>query len=205
MNIDAQIFGDKEFLQSLYGFPRALRRRTIEAIHAAARMYAEGVASNELAGGVLKARSHKLQRSMVIKSSEHSDQIEALVYPKAKYGWMLARGTPKNEVEVRAHPRFVEGAGDVSVISRVFKVRAGRRSRKHSNVVLRRVAIFAKSSVPVKRHIRKMLLARIARPFMGPAYERMKPLIEERLRYALIAAQADAMEGLDVEEHRGTS
>ena len=200
--LEAQIFGDKEFVQSLYGFPRALRRRMIEGIGAAARSYAQAVQSGELSGQVLQRRTGKLQKSMVIKEKETPDLVEAQIYPKAKYGWMLGQGTPKNEVLVRAHPRFLAGAGNVAVMSRVVR-KIGRGRSKTTTIV--RKAQFGESSVVVKAHTRRMILAKVARPFMGPAYERMRPFIEQRLQYAVLQAQQDMMEGLNIDESRGRS
>jgi hypothetical protein len=196
--LDAQLFGDEAFVRSLYGYPKALRRRMLEAVGAAARAYEQAVTSNELSGGVLNFRSSKLRRSMVTKVKETPGKIEAIVYPKKRYGWMLGQGTPKSEVTVRAHLRYVEGAGKASVVSRAYK-----KIGKKTWAVDREMT--AESSVPVKSHPRRMLLAKKARPFMGPAYQRMAPFIEKRLRSAVLDARADMMEGLNIEETRGRS
>lgn len=202
IEFEAQLFGDEEFVKRLYGYPRALRARIAQAVGAAARQFARDVSSSpELNGNPIKSVTGKLRSSMVVKTTDKDDFISAAVWPKAKYGWKLGLGTPKNEVNVRAHPRFYAGAGNISVVSTVMKKTVGRGSRYYRV----RKAIFAKSSIPVKSHVRKMILAKAAKPFMGPTYDRMRSAIEQRIKFAVVQAQQDMLAGQNIEEPRGRS
>lgn len=180
--LDAKVVGDAATIQRLEEYPRILRMRLRQAIDGSARQYQQQVQSVELSGAVLRTRTGKLRSSVVIRYRESPEAMSAAIWPKAKYGWMWGFGTPKNEVLVKPFVRkTLEGT--------TFSLKKSKRAKKGQQ--------FSQGVRFVRGHRRRMIGARVARPFMGPAYERMRTVIEARLKAAVEQARTDAFPGSD--------
>lgn len=176
ITFSSEVVGENSVATRLTSVQGFLRRRLLEGMREAIESYSASVQGQELSGGVLQSRTGTLRSSMFTSVKDRGSSVVAMAYPKAKYGWMLALGTPKNEVMVIP--------GD----------RKGRRSIKSS---LRkgkpvREKYAAQAGAAFKR---RMIKAKIPKPFMGPAYERMRSTIQRRLMASVDRAVAEANGG----------
>ena len=192
ITVSTAVAGDADAVKRMIFFRLAMSKRLRQAVREAGKLYADSMKSHELSGAVLKTDTGNLKKSVVVKVRVKGEEIKGLVYPTARYGWKVGQGTPKSEVTVREHLRTVAGAGSATASWTVTKgKRGGSRYQKHRGYVVTSYSDTRASSVVVKGHVRKMLLAKIAKPFMGPAYVRMRSIIERRLRAAAYMARQD--------------
>jgi hypothetical protein len=193
IEIKAELQGADTSARGFVLYQLALEKRMVEAVRDATKVYQQSVKDTELSGWVVNSRSGNLKSSVIRRVKEQKGSVVGSVWPRAKYGWMLGHGTPKNEVNVRPHSRHVEGAG-ASVVE--YTELRRRRGRGKAKMKIHHMSVRA-SSVLVKGFVRKMLLARIAKPFMGLAYGRMRGIIEKKLRSAAYLAREDMLAGLE--------
>lgn len=192
ISVSAEITGDVDSARRMILFRLAMAKRLRAAVKEVAKLYADSMKGHELSGGVLKSDTGHLKRSVVKRVRLKGEEIRGLVYPTARYGWKVGQGTPKNEVTVREHLRTRSGAGEATASWTVTKgKRGGSRYAKNRGYITHSFSDTRTGAVVVKSHIRKMLLAKIAKPFMGPAYMRMRSIIERRLRAAAYMARQD--------------
>lgn len=185
----ARIFGDRETIQALDGFPAVLRRHVRLAIGGAARDYQRELQSVELSGGMVKTVSGRMKGSIVVNQWDAKDgsAFGASIFPrgtKAPHAYYVGIGvTRKNETWVhefqrRYKPgdRMAPQQGPVTARQAARSVTAGTRARPK----------LVSGTQTVKAHARKVRRAGI--PYMGTAYARLAPRIEQRLRGATVQA-----------------
>ncbi|MBK9446334.1 MAG: hypothetical protein IPO00_09690 [Betaproteobacteria bacterium] len=198
ITIRAEVTGAEETGRRLALYLLHLEKQTLAAVRDSAKLYKAAVQTGELSGGVLNSHSGNLRKSLSARVRAKAGEVIGQVYPRARYGWMVGRGTPKNEVVVRPFTRRLEGAGTVTLDW--TESRRARGRNKKLRTIIHHTSV-RESSVLVRTFTRKMLLARIAKPFMGPAYERMKGVIEKRLRQAAYLARQDMEAGIAAGEN----
>lgn len=179
IGLTAEVVGEESVATRFTSVQAFLRRRLIEGMKDTLDAYKMAVVGTELSGKVLKPRSGRLMSSIKTKVSDRGLRIVGSAYPRAKYGWMLGLGTPKNEVSVRPLTRRAETSSTFLV--KGYSDEGKTKHRKDSQGIQF-----------VRGFNRRMIKARTAKPFMGPAYERTRGVIERRMRAAVERAMADA-------------
>lgn len=187
IELTAEVVGENSIATRFTSVQALLRRRLIEGMRQTLEAYNADLAGLELAGGVLKTQTGKLRGSLVSRVYDGGTRIIGTSYPKAKYGWMLGQGTPKNEVLVKPFARRFTNMDTFSVERKRSGARKGVAQMK---------AVQHSSGVQfVRGSRRRMLKAKVAKPFMGPAYLRSRAAIERRMKAAVEQAMAEANGG----------
>ena len=187
IELTAEVVGENSIATRLTSVQAFLRRRLLEGMKETLQAYNAGLAGSELAGGVLQRRSGKLAASLTSRVYDGGTRIVGTSYPKAKYGWMLGFGTPKNEILVRPFARANSAMDTYSVERKRSGARKGVAQMK---------AVKTSTGVQfVRGHRRKMIRAKVPKAFMHPAYERMRGTIQRKMQAAVEQAMADANGG----------
>ena len=184
IELTAEVVGENSVATRFTSVQAFLRRRLIEGMRQTLQTYNASLAGTELAGGVLQSRTGKLRSSLVARVYDGGTRIVGTSYPKAKYGYMLGLGTPKNEVLVRP---FVRTNSEMDTYA-IQRKRSGARKG-----VAQMKAVKTSAGIQFVRGFRrKMIRAKIPKSFMHPAYIRLRATIEQRMRTAVEQAMADA-------------
>lgn len=192
LEIVAKVFGTKELVAGLDQFGKQLRMRFYGAMKTLARAYAEDVVVSGLAEQGIRSRTGNLRQSMVVRGRMSNAGISVLVYPGAKdprrgyrYPWALGKGSPKNEIDVRAHFRRVPGGAKRPTARALNSRRSKLYSAKQSQ------SLSAAGAVQVAQHPRKINMK--PRPFMsGGALTRLNSQFAAKMQAAIEAAVQDA-------------
>jgi hypothetical protein len=220
--LDARIFGDREAIQKLEGFPAILRRTIRLAIEAAAREYQREVQTVELGGGMVKTRSGRMVRSIVISrwDTRKDGGFGADIFPRgtnAPHAYYLGVGVSKKN-ETWVHPFFRKYPKGVRPDLDKTIVKPGRLSRMSKRGVQRQAITFVtvrgQQAVTGKRIKGKRVggagsgfprkIRRPGIPYMRTAYDRVSSRIERRLKDATVQAatefnaEAEGFDGMGV-------
>ena len=187
IELSAEVVGENSIATRLTSVAAFLRRRLIEGMKDTLATYNAGVAGSELSGGVLQSRTGKLRASLTARVYDGGTRIVGTSYPKAKYGWMLGFGTPKNEILVKPFVRS-NAAMDTYAVER-------KRSGARKGVAQMKAVKTSAGIQFVRGFRRKMIRAKVPKPFMHPAYERLRTTIQRRMQSAVEQAMADANGG----------
>ena len=183
IELSAEVVGENSIATRLTSVAAFLRRRLADGMKDALEYYAAQVGSVELGGSPIKRGKTGNLSKIFTRVDDKGSRVVGVAYPNAKspsgakYGFMLAAGTRKTEVWVIPGKRSGSKA--------IKRFLAGKRKTLTKAQV-------AQSQGGFKR---RMLRARVPKPFMGPAYERTRNIIAAKLRSAVEQAMADANGG----------
>ena len=181
--LSAEVVGENSIATRLTSVQGFLRRRLVDGRKDTLTYSAAQVGSVELGGNpIRRGKTGNLSR-LYTRVDDRGTSVVGVAYPNAKsasgakYGFMLAAGTRKEKVWVVPGKR--------SGAKAVHRFLAGKRKRLSKSQAAQSMDGFW----------RRMIKAKIPKPFMGPAYDRTRDTIARRMRSAVEQAMADANGG----------